>query len=244
MGKQIGGQKGISMRDCAACPFRATSLVCRAAEGDLPPFLKLVHRFLYDPRQVVFYEGHESLGLYVLCSGKVKLTSSSFRGHQRIVGIVGAGDLIEQSGFCEGAGHGVTCETLEASQVCLIERKGYLELLEKNPSLATELLQLVSRETLPINRAVGGFSSGTTIERVAAVLVDLGKRFGSREPDGLKLDIRLTREELAELAGVAPETVIRLLSRFKRERIVTTNGREIKLLKPERLAKIADLLQV
>lgn len=238
----MGSPKGMSLRECEACPFRATSPVCRAAEGDLPPFQKLVHRFLYDPRQVVFYEGHESLGLYVLCSGKVKLTSSSFKGHLRIVGIVGAGDLIEQSGFCEGTCHGVTCETLEASQVCLIERKGYLELLEKNPSLATDLLQLVSREALPRNRGLGCFSSGTTTERLAAVLVDLGKRFGRREPDGLKLDIRLTREELAELAGVAPETVIRLLSRFKRERLLATNGREIKLLKPEHLAKMVDLL--
>ncbi len=235
----MGSPKGINARECDACVYRSSSIVCRAAETDPPAFQRILHLFLYHPRQIVFYEGHESLGLYVLCAGKVKLTSSSARGHQRIVGIVGAGDLIEQSGFCEGVSHAVTCETLEPSQICLIERQGYLELLEKNPALATELLQRVSRDVLPAKIASGRLPACTTAERLADVLLDLGKRFGSRDPEGIKLGIRLTREELAELAGVAPETVIRLLGRFKRERLVATNGREITLLKPERLAKIA-----
>ncbi len=238
----MGSPRGINARECHACALRTTSLVCRAAEADPPSFQRVLHRFLYHPHQIVFYEGHEALGLYVLCTGKVKLTTTSSRGHQRIVDIVGVGDLIEQSGFCEGACHAVTCETLEPSQICLIERQGYLELLERNPSLATELLQRVSRDVLPAKIASGRLPSCTTAERLADVLLDLGKRFGSRERDSIKLGIRLTRQELAELAGVAPETVIRLLSRFKRERLVATNGREITLLKPDRLAKIGDSL--
>ncbi len=234
--------KGITGHDCDSCVFRATSLVCRAAEAEPTAFRRVLHRFLYQPHQIVFYEGHESLGLYVLCHGKVKLTASSPRGHQRIVDIVGAGKLIEQSGFCEDVSHAVTCETLERSEVCLIERQGYLELLQRNPALATELLQSVSRDVLLAKIALSRLPAGSTCERVASVLVDLAKRFGIREGQGTKLGIRLTREELAELAGVAPETVIRLLSRFKREHLLATNGREITLLKPENLAKLADRL--
>lgn len=235
----MGAPGGIQPRECKACPFRATGLVCRAVETDSQTFQRLLHRFLYQPRQIVFYEGHESLGLYVVCAGKVKLTSSSPGGRQRIVGIVGAGGLIERSGFCEGVTHVATCETLESSQICLIERQGYLELLERNPSLVISLLQQVSREALPSIVAANHLPFCKTDERLAAVLLDLGKRFGHREPDGIKLGIRLTREELAELAGVAPETAIRLLGRFKRERLVATNGKEITLLKPDRLGKIA-----
>jgi len=238
----MGVPLGINPRECQACPFRASSAVCRGAEADPPSFQRLLHRFLYQSRRIVFYEGHESLGLYVLCAGKVKLTSSSKSGHQRNVSIVGAGALIEQSGFCEEMVHAVTCETLEPSQVCLLERKPYLDILKKNPSQAIELLQLVTGEAHREKIALGRLPFCKTDERLAAVLLDLGDRFGSTEPEGIKIGIRLTREELAELAGVAPETLIRLLSRFKRERLVATNGRDITLLRPERLAKMAESL--
>ncbi len=223
---------------CQACPSRATSLVCQAMESHPAAFRQLLHQFQYQPRQIVFYEGHPCLGLYVLCAGKVKLTSSSPTGHRRIVRLAAAGELIERSGFCEGMAHGATCETLEPSQVCLINRQGYLGLLEKNPKLTIELLQLASREPLPAKFASERSSFNKTPERFAALLLDLGRRFGRRAPDGTVIGIHLSREELAELIGAAPETVIRLLSRFKRERLVSTNAGEITLLKPERLGKI------
>ncbi len=237
----MGGRAGVGSNTCQTCPVRAQSLVCRAADADASAFLRYLHRFIYQPRQVVFYEGHPCLGIYVLCAGKVKLTASSSRGHRRIVGIVGPGELIEYSGFCGSVAHEATCETLESSRLCLIDREGYLEVLKRNPALAIELLQLVS------GRAWFAATNGEpapfckTTERLAALLLHLGQRFGHRASDGITLDIRLTREELGELIGAAPETVIRLLSHFKRERLVNTNGSEITLLKPERLNKIAKI---
>jgi len=237
------GTAEVPIRECQACAVRSNSLVCHAAEKDPLTFQRLVHRFLYRPHQVVFYEGHPCLGVYVLCSGKVKLTVSSSSGHRRIVSIAGPGSLIERAGFCEGVLHDVTCEALETSQVCLISREGYLGLLGKDPELAIELLQLVSRETAPSQHIGNRFPYRKTAGRFAALLLDLARRFGHREPEGVALEIRLSREELAELVGAAPETVIRLLSRFKRERLVATNGSKITLRKPERLNKLAGSLQ-
>jgi len=127
---------GLKPLECSGCPSRTDSPVCKAAEADPPAFQQLLHRLFYLPHQVVFYEGNPSLGLYVLCAGKAKLTTSSPSGHQRIMSIVGPGTLVERSGFCDGALHAVTCETLEPSQVCLVDRRGYFSLLEKNPALA------------------------------------------------------------------------------------------------------------
>jgi CRP/FNR family transcriptional regulator len=224
---------------CDACAVRSNGMVCRAAGIDSSAFQRIIHRFVYQPRQIVFYEGHPCLGLYVLRSGKAKLTSSSSTGHRRIMSIVGSGELIERTGFCEGMLHNVTCETLEPSRVCLIDRRGYLDLLERCPSLAVDLLQRMSREGLPSNEVPNSLPFCKTADRLAAVLLELGRRFGHREPAGIALDIRLTREELSELACMAPETTIRLLARFKRERLISTNGRDILLLKPDRLGKLA-----
>jgi CRP/FNR family transcriptional regulator len=235
----MGGPAKSQSWGCRVCPIRSQSLVCRASEIDPSAFQRLVHRFVYQPRQIVFYEGHPTLGISVLCSGKVKLTVSSPGGHRRIVSIVRAGELIERAGFCDGAVHETTCEALETSQVCLFYREGYLALLAKNPSLAIQLLQRVCQEAAPLTVAGDPMPSHRTAKRFAALLLDLGKRFGHSDPDGIRLGIQLRREELAELIGAAPETVIRLLSRFRRERLVATNGSEITLLQPDRLSKIA-----
>ncbi len=228
------------VRECRTCPVRSTSVVCHGAELDPQAFQRLVLRFHLEPRQVLFYEGHPCLGVYVLCAGKAKLSASTPTGHRRIVGIIGPGELIECTGFCDGAIHEVTCEALEISDVCLISRQGYLELLERSPSLAVELLQLVSGAIHPERNGVERYPACKAAGRLAAHLLDIGRRFGQRGPDGITLEIRLSREELAELVGTAPETVIRLLSRFRRERLVATKGSEITILKPDRLGKLAN----
>ena len=225
-------------KECHECSLRVTNSVCRAGNSDHPTFQQFLHRFLYKPRQIVFYEGHEPMGLYVLCSGKVKLTSYSKTGHQHNTSIVGAGELIERSGFCEGILHAVTCETLEPSQVCLIERIPYLEMLKKNPSQAIEILQLVSGKDQQEKVNLGQLPFCKTDERLATVLLDLGERFGKQEAAGIRLDVQLTREELAALANMAPETLMRLLAQFKKDGLIATMDREITLLDSGRLAHI------
>lgn len=229
----------LRLNPCQGCKVRGESLVCCIGEADLDAFGRLLHRFEYQPRQVVYYEGHPCLGIYVLCAGKAKLTTSSSGGHRRIVRLVGPGDLIEGNGFCEDAVHEVTCETLEPSRLCLINRQGYLERLEKCPTYAVQLLQLVSQRILSTSIGRERFPFCKTAERLAALLVHLSRRFGRRSSEGLTLGIRLTREDLGELIGAAPETVIRLLSRFKRERLVGCSGEDIVLLNPERLSQMA-----
>jgi CRP/FNR family transcriptional regulator len=238
----MNGSPRISSNACQTCRVRGESPVCRIAEADLDAFGRLLHRFEYQPRQVVFYEGHPCLGIYVLCAGKAKLTTSSSRGHRRIVRLVGPGDLIECNGFSEGAVHEVTCETLEPSRLCLIDRQGYLARLEKCPTFAVQLLQLASRRIMTTALGRERIPFCKTSERLAALLLHLSRRFGHRNSEGLALGIHLTREELGELIGAAPETVIRLISRFKRERLVGIAGDEILLLNPERLSKIASPL--
>ena len=235
----MNGSPRISSNACQTCRVRGESLVCRVAEADLDAFGRLLHRFEYQPRQVVFYEGHPCLGIYVLCAGKAKLTTSSSRGHRRIIRLVGPGDLIECNGFSEGAVHEVTCETLEPSRLCLINRQGYLDRLEKSPAYAIQLLQLVSQRIMTTTLGRERIPFCKTAERLAALLLHLSRRFGHRSSEGLTLGIHLTREELGELIGAAPETVIRLISRFKREHLVGSAGDEILLLNPERLSKLA-----
>jgi CRP/FNR family transcriptional regulator len=216
-------------------------VICDLSDDDLTAFQKVKYSFYYEPRRTVFYEGHCCLGLYLLCSGKAKLTRSSPRGQRQIVRILEAGQLIEKHAFRPGAVHEATCETMEPSQICLIEKEAYLALVQRDSRLAMKLVQLLSEELGRHMEQLDRFRFQSARERLAGVLLELGDRFGQEAGDGLHVGISLKREELAELAGVTVETVIRLLRAFRTEGLVCLDGRSITLLNPERLSRIARL---
>jgi CRP/FNR family transcriptional regulator len=232
-------QKTCLIDDCSTCVQRPKAVLCNLAGEDLAAFEKIKRSLQYDPHQVVFYEGHACLGLYLLCAGKVKLTRSSPRGQRQIVKILAGGELIEKHAFKENAVHEVSCETLERSQICLIERRPYMEMVQQNPALAINLIQMLSSELGMHMDQLDQFTFKAARERLAALLLQLGERFGKRTDGKVQMGISLKREEVAEMAGVTAETVIRLLGSFRDEGLVTIDRRVITLLNPERLSRIA-----
>lgn len=230
-----------AIEDCKTCELRQKSVVCDLAGNDLAEFQKGKHSFHYEANQPVFYEGHACLGLYLLCAGKVKLTRSSARGQRQIVRILEAGQLIEKHAFRDGALHEATCETIEPSQICLIEKEAYLRLIERNPQLAIKLIQLLSCELGMHMDQLDQFTFKTARERLAGLLLELGSRFGGKAGDGVRVGLTLKREEVAEMAGVTVETAVRLLGAFRDEGLIGIDGRTITLLNPDRLTRIAHL---
>lgn len=234
-------RKPLILESCKTCGLRAKSVLCDLAGDDLAALEKIKRSLHYEPHQTVFYEGHACLGLYLLCAGKVKLTRSSARGQRQIVRILDAGEVIEKHVFRERAMHEATCETLEPSQICLIEREPYLGLIRRNPELALKVIQLLSSELGMHMDQLDQFTFKTARERLAGVLLELGERFGKRTDNQVQVGIKLKREEVAEMAGVTVETVIRLLGSFREEGLISVDGRAITLLNSERLARIARL---
>ncbi|MBM4121232.1 MAG: Crp/Fnr family transcriptional regulator [Nitrospira sp.] len=229
------------LQNCDCCELRAKSVVCDLEGDDLASFQQVKHSFEYEPHRTVFYEGHACLGLYLLCAGKVKLTRSSARGQRQIVRILDAGQLIEKHAFRDGALHEVTCETIEPSQICLIEKEAYLGLLRHNPQLAIKLIQLLSCELSVNMDQLDQFTFKTARERLAGLLLELGNRFGKNGGSGVQVGISLKREEIAEMAGVTVETAVRLLGTFRDEGLIGIDGRTLTLLNQDRLTRIARL---
>jgi CRP/FNR family transcriptional regulator len=237
--RQVMKRKPCLTEHCDTCAFRGKAVLCDLEGDDLAEFQNIKHSLDYEPHQTVFYEGHLCLGLYLLCTGKVKLTRSSARGQRQIVRILGPGELIEKHAFGERALHEVTCETLEPSQVCVIDKERYLAVIHRNPQLAIKLIQLLSNEHGVNMDQLDQFTFKAARERLAGLLLELGDRFGKKSADRVQVGLTLKREEVAEMAGITVETAIRLLSVFRDEGLLTIDGRAITLLNPDRLARIA-----
>ncbi len=233
------GSRAEQAGSCEACSHRSQAVVCDLAGADLAAFQKIRHTFHYQAHQTIFYEGHHCLGLYVLCAGRVKLTRSSARGQRQIVGLLDAGEVIEKHAFQEQVVHEVTCETLEPSEICLIEREPYLALARRDGELAVKLIRFLSHELGRNMEQVDTLAFKSARQRVAGVLADLGERFGRKTAGGLLIDLKLKREELAEMAGVTVETLIRQVGALRDQGLLSVDAKTLILRDVPTLDKIA-----
>lgn len=229
----------LQVDDCSTCPSRHSSDLCNLDNAELTEFEHIRRNVQYQPGQFVFYEGHAALGLYILCSGRVKLSRLTARGHRRLVALVDPGSLIEKHTFQDGAIHEVTCEALEPSQVCIVDRVRYLDLLGKKGELAVKVIKLLSREMGGVLEEADQLAFASARERMAHLLLELGERYGEPTPDGTCIAIKLKREELAQMAAITVETAVRILHAFQDHELIHMEGRDITILNQERLAKAA-----
>jgi len=228
--------------ECQLCPHKDGADLCDVDGLEGEEFKLMRRTIVYSPGQFVFYEGHPALGLYILCSGRVKLSRVTSKGQHRVVALVEPGSLIEKQTFQEGAVHSVTCQVLEPSQVCLVDRLRYLDLLKRNSASAIRILQLLSREIGGSLREADQLAFASARERMARLLLELADRYGEQVSDGVRITIQLKREELAQMAAVTVETAVRLLQTFQSELLIRIKGRDIVLLEMDRLERASHRL--
>ena len=229
----------LAIPDCGLCPNRECSDICEILP-QTGESLGLVRRqAVYQPGQHVFYEGHVALGLYILCQGCVKLTRLNRKGQQRLVGILNGGQLLEKQAFQEQPVHQVTCEVLESSQISLVDQRYFLNFLKDHGEAAVKLIQVLSKEMTEVVNTADQFAFTPARERLARLLVDLSERFGEPVEKGRRITLQLKREDLAQMAAVTLETVVRLLRNFQESELIAVQGRNLTLLNVDRLAALA-----
>jgi CRP-like cAMP-binding protein/DNA-binding NarL/FixJ family response regulator len=187
-------------------------------------------------REVVFSEGDTCQNLYVVLKGKVKLFKSHDLGKDLILRVRGKGDIFAFSSLFKGDIHLDSAETLEPSELMMIPKVSFFNWLEQNPKMLLEMVQLFSSALeLERERAVQ-LAYSSVRKRTANALVRLKMRFHS-EGEG-KFTISISRDDLAAMVGTATESVIRTLSDFKEEGLVTIQGSNITIVNEEKLRRM------
>ena len=189
---------------------------------------------------VIYSEGDFAKGCYFLYSGILKVFKTGIEGKEQIIRFAKDGDLI---GFRSVLSHERFCtsaKVIEDAIVCFIPANILTKLIQENSNFALQLMKVTCNELGEANSYITDIAQKTVRERLAEVLVQLEDTFGLNNEGTLR--ISLTREELANMVGTATESVIRLLSEFKSDKLIELNGRKIKILDSRALRKTGGLL--
>ncbi|MDX9946956.1 MAG: Crp/Fnr family transcriptional regulator [Bacteroidales bacterium] len=194
----------------------------------------------YRRGDVLYQEGNRISGFYCIHSGIIKVFKTGFDGKEQIIRFAKAGEIIAYRSVLSNEPACTSAKVIEDCQVCFIPSEILISLIKTNSAFSLELLKLACHELGEANSFITDIAQKTVRERLAEILLLLMNDFGIDDQNNLK--ISLTREELANIVGTATESVIRLLSEFKSDKLVELNGRKIRILNRKGLEKISNVL--
>lgn len=189
----------------------------------------------YQKGQLIFAEGDEGIGFYIVISGRVKIYKLSPEGKEQIFHIFGPGEPFGEVAVFTGRPFPAFAEAFSQSDVLFFPRDSFIALIRKDPTLSLSMLAVLSIRLRKFTSLIEDLSLKEVPSRVAAYLLYL--RGKGHETDRIKLD--MTKGQLASLLGTIPETLSRILSKMNRLRLIKTEGSHITILDPTGLEKIA-----
>ena len=228
------------IESCLACPMVKDRIFCDLPKEVLTSLDQISSAATYPRDAILFVEGQEPRGAFVLCNGRVKLSTSSADGKSIIVRVAEPGEIVGLPGTISGRPYELTAEALEPLQVHFIPRDAFLHFLRQHGEAAVRVAEMLSQiyhATLAEVRYLG--LSVTTAEKLARFLLDLPT---STVPDNghLRATLTLTHNEIAEIIGASRETVTRLFASFKREGFIEVHGSSVVFLNKPALQKLLD----
>ena len=218
--------------DCFHCPLHEDGLFCRLSPESTRALEAIRHQSLFPSGAVLFSEGEEPRGLFVLCQGQVKLSSASKDGKSVTLRTAAPGEVLGLSSVVAGRRYPLTAKIQEAAQVAFIARHDFLAFLKDHSDVAVRVAEHLSME---LHKAWEQTRLLALAPSSAAKLAQL--LLGWADQDG-QIKLRMTQEAIGENIGATRETVSRLLADFKRQGLIRMKGGMIVLLDATQLKKL------
>jgi CRP/FNR family transcriptional regulator, cyclic AMP receptor protein len=232
---------GLNILDnCLTCPVREEHLFCNLPLPALKKLNEIKSTAVYPKSTTLFIEGQQPRGVFVLCTGKAKLFTSSSDGKTIIIKISAAGDVLGLNASISNRPYEVTAEMMDPGQANFIARDALLQFLREHGEVALRVAEQLSRNYYAAYEEIRtlGLTSSPS-EKFAKLLLSWSPNAGNaNEPAHLTLT--LTHEEIAEMIGTTRETVSRLFSDFKKKQLVQVKGSTLIIRNKPALEKMLD----
>lgn len=227
--------------NCHTCEGRKHGVFCDLSHQGLDQLSLDKISNLYKKDQNLFIEGNPPFGLYCVHSGGVKITKTSQSGKHTIVRLVGSGDILGHRSLFSDSPYSATATVLEDSIICFVSKATIFKLVRENPSLAFDIMSSISQQMGAAENRIASLSNKSQKERFAELLLLLKEAYGEMDGGLIKIKIKLSREEMASMIGAASENVIRLITEFKKDGLISESEKQFRILKLEKIEEIANL---
>ena len=182
---------------------------------------------------VIILAEEEGDTLFILKNGQVKVSIVSEEGREVILSLLGPGSVFGELSLLDGKPRSANVVATEETELLMLRRADFLQLIYKTPQIATALLAELATRMRKTDRQIEGLALLDVTSRISDTLLQLATEQGAETTDGVTIESRPTQQELANMSGTTRETVSRVLKRLEGQGYINRNGRKITILREE-----------
>ena len=224
--------------NCLICKLRHSGFFCNLPKGSLEELEKVKYASAYPQGAVLFVEGQAPRGVYIVCSGRVKLSTTSREGKTLILRIAQAGEVLGLHATVSGKPYELTGETLQPCQLDFVRRDDFLRFLQHHGDACLNAAQHLSQNCQNAYEMIRSLGLSHSVgEKLARLLLEWASD-GETTEEGIRIKISLTHEEIAQLIGTSRETVTRVLSEFREKKYAQLRGSTLMIMNRPGLEKL------
>jgi len=210
--------------DCDDCTSRDDSFFCNFSDSAQQALNEVSHKSVLPAGAILFVEGQTPRGIFILCSGKVNLSTTSREGKILILKTAEDGEALGLSATISGVGYEATAETSTPCQLSFVDRKHFLELMHSHSEVGMHTAQCLSRDFHSAYRDIHDLVlTRSSAGKLARLLLSHSLTEGEQDEE-TRIHATMTHEEMAQRIGASRETVTRLLSNLRKKRLIRLDG--------------------
>ena len=192
------------------------------------------------PKSVLFHQGDPAISCVLVNRGRLKLTKLHEQGKEVILRYIGAGELTAAVAVLKNWNYPVTAESIEETDVTVWDKPTMIQVMHRYPDIAINLLSIILERIEDVQDRYFEVCTEHVDQRIARSLLRIMRRSGSKTPEGIHIDITLSRQNIADYSGTTLYTVSRTLSAWEKNGWIKSGREKIVITDPHALVQFAE----
>ncbi len=234
----LSGKKGINMSKCEQCIIREFNSLKTLTKDELIRITGCKTSKTVKKGEVLFDEGEYINGVFCIKDGVCKVSKMSDNGRDQIIHLIQKGDILGERSLINNEASNLKAIAINDMEVCFIPKDEIIRDLENNPNFSLDLLRKMANSLKKADDVIVDMAQKTVKQRLATTLLFLEAKFDKNENGSIK--VNLSREDIANIIGTATESAIRLLSEFKKKKLIDLKGKEVFILNVKALKDLSE----
>lgn len=195
-------------------------------------------RKIFEKNDVILLEEETGTALFIILKGKIKITRSSSDGREVILTILSDSDFFGEMAILDGLKRSATAIAIESSELFIIQRNDFLNLLREHPEVSIALLQELTKRLRSADMKIKALSLKDAEGKVASVILQLADDIGKIQFGKVEIDKLPLQQDLANMAGTSRETISRTLHSFTKKGLIEMDGNKLRILDYEKFKEL------
>ncbi len=215
------------------------SMFSALSEAALDELAQVAHTRRLKPREELCHKGDEGSQIYVIVSGRLRVSTTSAEGSDMQFNLMNPGEVCGELALFTGGERTATMSAFDECEVLGLDRRDFLPVLRRNPDAAIQLLEVLAGRVARLSELMEDTRFLALPQRLAKKLLALADQYGQRDDASVRIDMRLSQQELGTMVGTSRESVNKQMRTWEAGGLVKTERGVITLLQPDVFEEIA-----